>query len=582
MCAGIAALSLFARVRGTSEMFGVAGLQKGVAMKRFWTATAVVPFAILVVTGCNDYGNTFQNPTGASLSFLSPSQVSAGSGQFTLTVNGSGFVKGTVVQWNGKTCPTTATSGAACTTTITLDVNNNVTSVTATISASLIAKPGTATVNTNNPSSSYGSGAGYNGLSNTITFIMNNAPNPVPTVTSVSPTCATIGSDLALTVTGANFLNAVNSTDPNQNNFSTLNWTLGTAQYQFTPISKTSPTTIASTQIMVTIPAADLGTVPGSAAITVYNPPSLPVPNVPGSAGTGGGTSTPAITVPIQSTCPVAAKASANSASTMTVAEETPAVSLDGRYVAYTAVRDEHAQIFLRDTCEGAATDCQPHTSLLSVTSEGAPAAGDSHTPSMSSDGRYVAFSSDAANLVENSPPGRQIYLRDACARADSSCKASTILVSTDSGGALAGTESILPSISSSGRFVAFLAVTPSQAPKHPSAEGKSSASAPNSGLRQVFVRDTCLGFRRRSFLLGPPVGLLQDGAEGGTSCTPKTTRISLQPGDGTGRDANPAGPVLSSMAKHIAISGAKASTLFTRSVAVDDGVFLAVTSAQR
>ena len=181
-------------------------------MKRFWTATAVVPFAILVVTGCNDYGNTFQNPTGASLSFLSPSQVSAGSGQFTLTVNGSGFVKGTVVQWNGKTCPTTATSGAACTTTITLDVNNNVTSVTATISASLIAKPGTATVNTNNPSSSYGSGAGYNGLSNTITFIMNNAPNPVPTVTSVSPTCATIGSDLALTVTGANFLNAVNST----------------------------------------------------------------------------------------------------------------------------------------------------------------------------------------------------------------------------------------------------------------------------------------------------------------------------------------------------------------------------------
>src|SRR5205823_10763403 len=116
-------------------------------------------------------------------------------------------------------------------------------------------------------------------------------------------------------VTGANFLNAVNSTDPNQNNFSTLNWTLGTAQYEFTPISKTSPTTIASTQIMVTIPAADLGTVPGSAAITVYNPPSLPVPNVPGSAGTGGGTRTPAITVPVQSTCPLAPQTPATSLS---------------------------------------------------------------------------------------------------------------------------------------------------------------------------------------------------------------------------------------------------------------------------
>jgi predicted small secreted protein len=533
-------------------------------MKRFWTAMAVVLLAIFVVTGCNDYGNTFQNPTGAFLSFLSPSQVSAGSGQFTLTVNGSGFVKGTVVQWNGTTCPTSTTSGAPCTTTLTLDVNNNVISVTATISASLIAKPGIATVNTNNPGSSYGSGAGYNGLSNTITFIINNPPNPVPTVTSVSPTCATIGSNLALTVTGTNFLNTVNTSDPNQNNFSTLNWTLGSTQFQFTPISKTSPTTITSTQITATIPAADLGTVPGNAMVTVYNPPSLQVPNVPGSAGSGGGTSAPVVTVPIQSSCPVAGKAPATTILTADVAEETPAISLDGRYVAYTAVRDEHAQIFLRDTCEGAAASCQPHTSLLSVTSDGDPAAGDSHTPSMSSDGRYVAFSSDATNLVENAPPGRQVYLRDTCISADVSCKPSTILVSTDSGGALVGAESILPSISSSGRFVAFLAVTPSHSPNHPSAETKSSSgaaiAAPNSGYRQVFVRDTCLG---------------------AADCTPKTTRISLQPGDGTGTDVSPAGPALSGKAKHVAMTGAKSSTLFTRSVAVDDSIFLAITSDQ-
>lgn len=545
---------------------------------------AVATLAILVVAGCNDYGNTFQNPTGAFLSFLSPSQVSAGSGQFTLTVNGSGFVKGTVVQWNGKTCPTSATTGAACTTTVTLDVNNNVTSVTATISASLIAKAGIATINTNNPGSSYGSGAGYNGLSNTITFIINNPPNPVPMVTSVSPTCGTIGTDLALTVTGTNFLNTVNTTDPNQNNFSTLNWTLGSTQFRFTPISKPSPTTITATQITVTIPAADLGTIPGSAALSVYNPPSLPVPNVPGSTSSGGGTSTPAVTVPIQSSCPVAAKASANSnLAAAAVAEETPAVSLDGRYVAYTAVRDEHSQIFLRDTCEGAATGCQPHTSLLSVTADGEPTAGDSHTPSMSSDGRYVAFSSDAANLVQNAPPGRQIYLRDTCIGADASCKGSTILVSTDSGGALVGAESILPSISSSGRFVAFIAITPSHAPNHSAREARSSAYAANSGYRQVFVRDTCLGFR--SPLVGPGVRLfVLDGTQGSTSmsCTPKTTRISLQPGDGTASDTAPAGPALSGKGRHVATTGAKTSTLFTRSVPVDDSVFLAITSDQR
>src|SRR6059058_2015660 len=80
----------------------------------------------------------------------------------------------------------------------------------------------------------------------------------------------------------------------------------------------------------------------------------------------------------------------------------------------------------------------------------------------MSSDGRYIAFSSDSTDLVENAPPGRQIYLRDTCAGAADACKPSTILVSADARGGLVGAENILPSVSSSGRFVAFLAVTPS------------------------------------------------------------------------------------------------------------------------
>ena len=540
---------------------------------------AVAFCGILFVAGCNDYGNTFQSPGGAALSFLSPSQVPAGSGQFTLTPNGRGFVKGTLVQWNGKTCPLSTSSGAStasCITNITLDANNNVTALTATITAALISKPGTATVNTINPNSNYGTGT--NGLSNTITFIINNPANPIPTITSVSPTCATVGSNLALTITGTNFLNS--STDTTQ--ISTLNWTLGTSQMQLT-----SPAaTITSTQITATIPSANVSSA-GNASVTVYNPPSPPVPNIPGSTGSGGGTSTPAITVTVQTsgtTCATAAKASANSASQAAVSEETPAVSLDGRYVAYTAVQGEHAQVFLRDTCEDAPSSCQPNTSLLSVTSDGEAASGDSHTPSMSFDGRYIAFSSDAANLAENVPPGRQIYLRDTCVRADSSCKASTILVSTDPSGALAGAESILPSISSSGRFVAFVAITPSHALNHPAAEAKSSSGAANSGLRQVFVRDTCLGFR--SPLLGPGDRFLfsLDGTQRifSTSCTPKTTRISLQPGDGTGSDTAPAGPALSGQAKHVAMTGAKTSTLFTRSVPVDDSVFLAITSDQR
>ena len=154
-------------------------------MKRFWTAMAVALCAVFFVAGCNDYGNTFQSPGGASLSFLSPSQIpactSTSCSGFTLTLNGGGFVPQTRVQWNGKTCPIGTSSGAStasCITNVTLDANNNVTALTATINAALISKPGMATVNTINPNSNYGTGT--NGLSNTITFIINNPANPIP------------------------------------------------------------------------------------------------------------------------------------------------------------------------------------------------------------------------------------------------------------------------------------------------------------------------------------------------------------------------------------------------------------------
>ena len=561
-------------------------------MKRFWTAMAVAVCAIFFVAGCNDYGNTFQSPGGALLAFLSPSQIPASTcasasqscPSFTLTLNGSGFVPQTKVQWNGKNCPISTTTGAstaACITNITLDANNNVTALTATITAALFSKPGTATINTINPNSNYGTGT--NGLSNTITFIIDNPANPVPTVTSVSPACVIAGSSPTLTITGTNFLNTAPPTGTAPTQFSTLNWTSGGSQLQLTPYT-TVVATVTSTQITATIPAANIGAAGSAATVTVSNPPSDPVSNVPGSTGSGGGTSSPAMPVTIQAagtTCTAAAKAGANALS-QAVAQETPAVSLDGRYVAYTAVQGEHAQIFLRDTCEGASTGCQPHTSMLSVTSDAEPASGDSHTPSMSSEGRYVAFSSDASNLAENAPSGRQIYLRDTCIGASDSCKPSTMLISTDSGGALVGTESVLPSISSSGRYVAFLAITPSRTAQQPSAKQGSSGGTANSGLRQVFVRDTCLGFRPSAFVRGNVFLLNGSQGSGSTSCTPKTTRISVTPGDGDGTDTNPAGPALSGEASHVATTGAKTSTLFTRSVPVDDSVFLAITSGQR
>jgi hypothetical protein len=502
--------------------------------------------SLFAASGCNDYGNTFQTPTGAPISFIAPSQANAGGTAFTITVASpsGGFVTQTVVQWNGKTIPTTYVSAS---------------SVTATVTAALIAKAGTAYVNTLNPFS----GAGNNGLSNTLTFLINPAANPIPVITSISPTAATAGAaSFTLTVTGSSF---IPTSDPS-----------GGSQVRFNmgPTQSTLPIlSVTSTQITATVASSLLvntTSAPVTGIVSVYNPPAAGTPAGSGSVQNpnsgGGGTSANGLTFtvnPAGTTSTAVPRAEA--------AEDTPALSADGRYVAYAATQGDHSQVFVRDTCEGAESGCQSHTTLLSAASDGTVGNNDSRSPSMSSDGRYIAFSSAATNLAiastsSASTTGRQIYLRDTCTGAQSQCSPSTQLISTDPTGQLVGTEGILPSVSASGRFIAFLAVTPSHTTSQsgPTTAAKSTAatsssSTSNSGFRQVFVRDTCIG---------------------ATSCTPTTTRISLQPGDTSSSEAKPAGPALSGSSDRVAVPGAATATVFTRSVAVDDRVFLALTGS--
>jgi hypothetical protein len=502
-------------------------------MKRSWEALAVAVVAIMCVVGCNDYGSTFQNNTGAVIRSLSPSNMNAGAPGFTLQVNGSGFVAKTVVTWNGQKLTTSAP----------VDSNGNVPIVTAMVPASLVATAGTATVITLNPFS----GAGNNGLSNALSFQINPKGNPIPTITSMTPTSASAGSAAqTLTIVGTQFLP---TTDPSGG--SVVNFNLPSTQ------ATLSSPTITASQITVTIPASLLvnnTTSSIAASVTVFNPPAPPPPGcVVNCAGTGGGPSNPEIFT-IGAPGAHAANAGANAL------EETPAVSADGRYVSYTSSQDGHTQTFLRDTCEGAASGCLARTMLLSIAEDGTSGNNDSHSPSMSSDGRYVAFSSAANNLASGTLAGRQVYLRDTCLGAAAACTPSTQLISTDASGALVGTEAILPSVSSSGRFVAFVAVTPTHAVTQ-ATQASSTGSVNNSGYRQVFVRDTCLG---------------------AASCTPKTTRISLEPGSAPASGSLPAGPAESGSGESVALAGAGSAILFTRSVAIDDRVFLAITNPQQ
>ena len=500
-------------------------------MRRSLTALAVALSAIFAAAGCNDYGNTFQVPTGGTITSLSPSNITAGSAQFTLTVVGGPFVAKTVVQWNGGTIATQVQT----------DTAGNVTGISATVPASLVAKPGTAFVNTLSPFS----GAGMNGLSNSLAFIISPAGNPLPAVSTISPSCAVMGgAAFPLTVMGSNFLPP---SDPSGG--SQVLWSAGGTLTPLTTVGTTSATQIQATVSGTLIASA------GTAKVSVSNPPA------PGS-GTGrggGGTSqnSPAFTIAATS-CPAGAARPA--AAVRSAAEETPAISANARFVAYTATQNEHAQIFVRDTCQGATGACQARTLLVSAATDGAEGNDDSRSPSMSADGRYIAFSSAATNLLAEAPAGRQIYLRDTCLGTEASCVTSTQLVSSDSQGALVGTEAILPSVSASGRFVAFVAVTPSHVNNKSATSTNGSAGTANSGFRQVFVRDTCLG---------------------ASNCTPKTTRISLQPGDSPATEGKPAGPALSGSGEHVAIPDAKSSTILGRAIAIDDRIFLALTGKQ-
>lgn len=538
-------------------------------MTRFWTALAVAFLAVLVLSSCNDYGNTFQSDTGTQIAFVSPSNVAAGGPDLTISVTAAGtnssFVIQTTVTWDQKplkTCVLTTDSGTSCATTAD---TGSVVQVTAVVPATLTAKPGTHFIQTEQPHS----GAGYNGLSNTIPFIVYPAPNPTPAITSISPTsapaCGTSCSNVsvALTITGSNFLPTSSTTGVSQ-----VNWNLGTTQMTFTTAAPNpSNLTISATSIQLNIPGSLLANA-GNAVVTVYNPPLPPPSNCVVNCGSGGGGTSPCPLITGSTTLtvctftvtdPGSSAANTNAAS---VEEETPAVSSDGRYAAYTASQNGHAQIFSRDTCQGADSSCQPRTVLISAALDATAGSDDSHNPSMSSDGRYVAFSSAAANLASEaaSLSGRQVYVRDTCFGVNGSCTPSTQLVSTDPNGALGGTEAILPSVSASGRFVAFLAVTPSHL-QTAGAAALNKLGTANSGLRQVFIRDTCLGAK---------------------NCTPSTTRISLQPGDSSGTTAKPAGPALSGGGDHIALAGGSTATVFTRSIAVSDDVFVALTKPQQ
>ena len=206
-----------------------------------WIAGLLLGSGILLsLAGCG--GGTASTGGGnpvPTITAISPTSAVAGSAAgFTLTVNGTNFVPASVVNFAGTARPTTFVGS---------------TQLTATIPAAAIASTGTAAVIVTNP-------APGGGTSNTVSFDIHSGTNPVPTISSLDPSCAPVGAQaFTLAVMGTNFV-------PN----SVVLWN-----------GKDLPTALNGGPLIAQVPASDIATV-GTAAVTVFNP------------APGGGASNPA------------------------------------------------------------------------------------------------------------------------------------------------------------------------------------------------------------------------------------------------------------------------------------------------
>jgi len=176
-------------------------------------------------------GSQSNNPSPV-LSSMAPTSATAGGPSFSLLLNGSNFLNGSVVRWNGANRVTTYVSP---------------TQLRAAIDASDIATAGSAQVSVFNTTPG-------GGTSLSLTFSISATPsnNPVPVLSSISPASAAAGGGaFTLTASGSGFVPA-----------SKLRWN---------GVEQTGTTYLSASQITASIPASNIQTA-GSVSVSVSTP----------------------------------------------------------------------------------------------------------------------------------------------------------------------------------------------------------------------------------------------------------------------------------------------------------------------
>jgi Tol biopolymer transport system component len=435
---------------------------------------------LLLLAGCSS-GDS-ESPSGASnpvpsITSISPTSVNAGGASFTLTVNGTNFVPASVVQWKGAIRTTTFVSS---------------TQLAMTVTGADIASPGTAEVVVVNL-------APGGGISNVATFTTSSG---TPAIASLSPFTIAAGSaPFTLTVTGTSFVSS-----------SIVRWNG----------SDRSTTFINNTQLAARIPVGDIAS-QGTAQVTVATPgpgggasgaapfavtvAQSPVPAITSIAPTSVSTELTGFALTVNGTGLVAGSvAQWNGASRATLVRSSTQL-LFAPLPADNAVTGSALVSVLNPSPGGLsgslgvsvsplAANVTGVTDRLSVAGDSAEANGGSYSGAVSADGRFVAFASNASNLVPYDTTGlSDTFLRDTCRGVAAGCTPSTVRISLASDGSQGDGWSSAPALSASGRFIAFTSTATNL------------SFGDNDAAEDIFLRDTCTG---------------------ASGCTPSTVLVSV------------------------------------------------------
>lgn len=175
---------------------------------------------------------------------------------------------------------------------------------------------------------------------------------------------------------------------------------------------------------------------------------------------------------------------------------DSPHISADGRFITFKSDADNLDSgpyswvdgIFLHDRQTGS-------TTRVSIDSSGYQANGESYSPKISLDGRFIVFSSDATNLIPNDTNNsRDVFLHDLQTQ-------QTTRVSLGPGGVQSDMDSVYPVVNADGRFVAF----------HSSATNL--VPGDTNGFSDIFLHDRVTGLTSR-------LSLTSTGGEGDGAST--------------------------------------------------------------